>query len=472
MSRYSNARIWIVVNLLLPGLGLCAPFAHTHNKSTNKVSVTDTANGTVVATQTNSGITVNLVGTRVYVVTSRNVSVIDTTTDAVIATIPPSSGNGIAVNAAGTRVDVAKELLNSVSVIETATNAIIAEVVVAGPSSITGVAVNPAGTRVYIADPLNNVVIVLDTASNTGVIVAVGGTPYAIAQSIDPASTSPATTPDLNQHGLTGSWYEPATSGQGFAVEVFPNQSPGNGQAFVSWFTFDPVSGGAERQRWYTLQGQVVTGQPNASLTIYQNTGGNFNAPPATNAQAVGTATLSFATCSSGNLSYSFTDGTGRTGTIPLTRLLPNVTCSVTTTYPTNADFALSGSWYGWRCNVGAGIHGRGRPEFQRVLLVLVYVYAERRQRRSRWTTMVYGARRLYAGFADDSCADLRNHRRDVRHTDASWPETVAVGTGTMTFQSCSAATFSYNFTGGTSIGSSGTITLGRVGPVPPGCTQ
>ena len=47
---------------------------------------------------------------------------------------------------------------------------------------------------------------------------------------------------NLNQHGLTGSWYEPATSGQGFAVQVIPDQSPGNGLAFVSWFTFDTVS--------------------------------------------------------------------------------------------------------------------------------------------------------------------------------------------------------------------------------------
>jgi hypothetical protein len=47
---------------------------------------------------------------------------------------------------------------------------------------------------------------------------------------------------------------------------------------------------------------------------------------------------------------------------------------------------------------------------------------------------------------------------------------TVPVGTGTMTFQSCSAATFSYNFAAGTSNGQSGTIALGRVGPVPPGC--
>jgi hypothetical protein len=171
-----------------------------------------------------------------------------------------------------------------------------------------------------------------------------------------------STKPDLNQHGLTGSWYEPATGGQGLAIEVFPNQSPGNGQAFVSWFTFDTVSGGAERQRWYTLQGPVVTGQPSAALTIYQNIGGNFNAPPATNAQAVGTATLSLDSCASGQISYSFTDGTGRTGTIPLTRLLPNVTCSVTTPHPTNADFALSGSWYGGAATSGQGITAEVAP--------------------------------------------------------------------------------------------------------------
>ena len=35
-----------------------------------------------------------------------------------------------------------------------------------------------------------------------------------------------ATILDLNQHGLTGSWYEPATSGQGVEVEVFPIRRP------------------------------------------------------------------------------------------------------------------------------------------------------------------------------------------------------------------------------------------------------
>ena len=38
-----------------------------------------------------------------------------------------------------------------------------------------------------------------------------------------------------------------------------------------------------------------------------------------------------------------------------------------------------------------------------------------------------------------------------------------------MALQSCSAATFAYDFTGGTSIGLSGTIPLSRVGPGAPG---
>ena len=46
-------------------------------------------------------------------------------------------------------------------------------------------------------------------------------------------TAGPATL-DLNQHGLTGSWHEPPTSGQGIEVEVFPNPSSGTGSTFVS----------------------------------------------------------------------------------------------------------------------------------------------------------------------------------------------------------------------------------------------
>jgi hypothetical protein len=50
--------------------------------------------------------------------------------------------------------------------------------------------------------------------------------------------------------------------------------------------------------------------------------------------------------------------------------------------------------------------------------------------------------------------------------------QTVPVGSGTLAFQTCSAATFSYTFTAGSSSGASGTIALQRVGPVPNGCTS
>src|SRR5450631_3143422 len=262
---------------------------------------------------------------------------------------------------------------------------------------------------------------------------------------------------DLNQYGLAGSWYDPRTSGQGFMVEVFPDlSSPGTGLALVSWLTYDTVIGGAERQRWYTAQGQVVTGQPNAALTIYQNTGGNFNAPPVTTAQPVGTATLSFDTCSSGQLSYTFTDGTGRTGSIPLTRLTQNVTCSTTTPYPTNADFALSGNWFGGAATSGQGFTAEVNPN-SGAFFAAWYTYmpngAAAGAAGQRWYTaqgtFTPGLRSIPVTIYETTGGTF----------DTPTPpgqRTVAVGSGTMAFQSCSAATFNYNFIGGTSIGQSG----------------
>jgi hypothetical protein len=49
---------------------------------------------------------------------------------------------------------------------------------------------------------------------------------------------------------------------------------------------------------------------------------------------------------------------------------------------------------------------------------------------------------------------------------------TVAVGSATLTFASCSIATLSYAFEAGSSALRSGTIALQRVGPVPPGCVH
>jgi hypothetical protein len=293
-----------------------------------------------------------------------------------------------------------------------------------------------------------------------------------VATALIAAATAASAAVDLNQHGLSGSWYEPATSGQGLEVEVFPDQSaPGTGFVQVSWFTYDTLAGGAERQRWYTLGGPAVTGQANATLTIYQNVDGNFNAPPITTAQAVGTATLTFDTCSSGQLSYSFTDGTGRTGTIPLTRLTQNVTCSTTSARPTNADFALSGNWYD-PATSGQGLTIEVNPNSSTVFAAW-YAYAPsgvgagasgQRWYTAQPTTFAPGARSIPVTLYQTTGGQFDT-------PTAPGQRTVAVGSGTIAFQSCSAATFSYSFTGGSSSGSSGTIALKRVGPVPKGCT-
>src|SRR5271165_3380595 len=276
---------------------------------------------------------------------------------------------------------------------------------------------------------------------------------------------------DLNQHGLTGSWYEALTNGQGLEVEVFADQSPGMGFAQVSWFTFDTVAGGADHQRWYTLGGPVISGQPDAALTIYQNIGGNFNAGPPTMAQPVGTATLSFDTCSSGKLSYSFTDGTGRMGNIPLTRLTQNVTCATTAPYPTNADFALSGNWYN-SATSGQGFTVEVNPNSGAVFAAW-YTYAPSGAAAGAAGQRWYTAQGSFTPGLRSIPVQIYETTGGIFDTPSPLgQQTVAVGNGTLAFQNCTAATFNYNFTGGSSTGSSGTITLSRVGPVPTGCTS
>jgi YVTN family beta-propeller protein len=175
-----------------------APFAYITNLGSNNVSVIDTASNSVTATIPvccgPSGVAVNPAGTRVYVVTAlvsiagSSVLVIDTASNSVMATIPVGSApaNGVAVNPAGTRVYVANFSDNNVSVIDTASNSVTATIpVCCGPS---GVAVNPAGTRVYVANFSDNNVSVIDTASNSvTATIPVGFQPVGVA--VNPAGT-------------------------------------------------------------------------------------------------------------------------------------------------------------------------------------------------------------------------------------------------------------------------------------------
>src|SRR5215510_1497858 len=128
------------LTILLGGICTTAqatPFAYIADDGASNVSVIDTATNTIVATITGvgtvpEGVAVNAAGTRVYVtdsVTSGTVAVIDTATNAVMTTIPVGAEPfGVAVNSAGTRVYVGNFSCNSVSVIDATANAVIATI--------------------------------------------------------------------------------------------------------------------------------------------------------------------------------------------------------------------------------------------------------------------------------------------------------------------------------------------------------
>jgi len=98
------------------------------------------------------------------------VSVIDTSNNNVVATIPVrDEPAGLAINPNGTRVYVANTSSNRVSVIDTSTHQVLVDIV--SPQNPTNVVVSSDGTRVYVANTGNRVFSrnfsVIDAASNT-----------------------------------------------------------------------------------------------------------------------------------------------------------------------------------------------------------------------------------------------------------------------------------------------------------------
>ncbi len=102
--------------------------------------------------------------TRAYVANRSNtVSVIDTATNTVVATIPVGQGPWeVAITPDGTRAYVTNAFSNTVSVIDTATNTVVATI----PVGALGVAITPDGTRAYVTNG-SSAVSVIDTATNT-----------------------------------------------------------------------------------------------------------------------------------------------------------------------------------------------------------------------------------------------------------------------------------------------------------------
>ncbi|HEX6792956.1 MAG TPA: hypothetical protein VF304_03820, partial [Casimicrobiaceae bacterium] len=136
------------------------------------------------------------------------------------------------------------------------------------------------------------------------------------------AAAAKATNADF---ALSGNWYDPATSGQGFVFEANPLAPV----VFFAWYTYAPngQAAGAAGQRWFTGQGSFTAGTHTAPLTLYETTGGIFDTPTAASqtSVAVGSATVTFTSCTNATLQFNFTGGgnAGHSGTINLTRVGP-----------------------------------------------------------------------------------------------------------------------------------------------------
>jgi YVTN family beta-propeller protein len=163
----------------------------------HNVSVIDTATNTVSATIpgvlpldiaiTPDGAFVFLTTFADFVSDIITVTVIDTATNTVIAAIPVGVGGGnIAITPDGAFVYVVQDPdLNLISVIDIATRSVVATVSIAAPFAPVGpfgIAIRPDGAFAYVTNLRSDTVSVIDTTTNTVIAtIPVGDRPTDIA---------------------------------------------------------------------------------------------------------------------------------------------------------------------------------------------------------------------------------------------------------------------------------------------------
>jgi hypothetical protein len=273
----------------------------------------------------------------------------------------------------------------------------------------------------------------------------------------------------LNQYGLSGSWANADTPGQGLVVNVQPDfYGEGRALFFGGWFTYER-SGSGDR-RWYTLQGTLDG--TSATMPIYLTRGGRLDSAQPTRTSEVGTATLRFADCTHGELAYSIAEtptSESYTGTAALARLLSNVGCTPAGDADApSARYAMSGTW------ADAGTEGQGLVvdiDTQRnVLFGAWYTFTAAADVEGgdgpRWYTL----QAITSPDATEATSIGLYETRGGRFDAGDPTSTTQVGTARLVLHSCTSATFAYVFTAGDNAGSEGTLDLARLGDAPPGC--
>ena len=131
--------------------------------------------------------------------------------------------------------------------------------------------------------------------------------------------------PTPGQFALSASYFDLAFPGQGLLIEV----NPGSQALLGTLFSYAPAgqASDADRHRWFSVQADLSTtgaaGAQDVSATLYELTGGVFDAPPAPTITPVGSATLHWESCGELSFSYAFSGGSasGQSGSHRLQRL-------------------------------------------------------------------------------------------------------------------------------------------------------
>ena len=149
---------------------------------------------------------------------------------------------------------------------------------------------------------------------------------------------------------VSGSWYDPARSGEGLILQFLPN-----GKALVIWFTYPPAGEAAE-QAWLITELGGVDGSKRRFNAVYRPQGGIFGDafnPDNISSVVWGTMELEFRDCNMLTLRYAGPPAFG-SGERTMTRLtsLDQLACNGTRALTITGARALeglrakSGAWY------------------------------------------------------------------------------------------------------------------------------
>lgn len=253
--------------------------------------------------------------------------------------------------------------------------------------------------------------------------------------------------------GFAGSWYNPAHPGQGFVFDVSASQE----YFYGGWFTFSPSGqAGASGQRWYTVHSATPMGVNQVNLRVYQNTGGRFDSAPITFGVDVGSATITFQSCTTATFTYNIVaDGQQRSNTIPLHRLVPDAGCdnagTPSTPLAAGINETLDGDWYD-PATSGQGIQIDISSTAGNLVFASWFTYDVNGQPNSgpsgqRWYTVQGNYASGSLSTQDMPIYESINGRFDHPQT-ATFNQ---VGSASITFVSCSRADLTYRFDNGPS---------------------